>query len=296
MSKADIYNRVRTILYGQGLGEKPAYRVGAANANASYSGQLITFSLDTDEGAKVKPGNVLSLYSPKNENFAFAIYVTSVSGDAVTGINAYLGSPEISNGATEDALDGAIFEQNPLVTGHTIFESIDTLIAAHLWPEVYKIETLTVATPDLIDGQEAVDADVREILTAWQRIGPTNYSVAFQRTPYDVDTSLASTGRMAEFDWIDGSTGYYTVKRKLTEADEADDELTQIMAQGTAAICLGSALAETTIGVTKKDNAEASGMRNQISSTLWREFLTSKQSYAEELNRKIPNRLVIDRG
>lgn len=295
MALADIYSRVRSILYGQALGEKPALRVAAADANESVSGDLITFTLSAGEGAKCKPGQVLSVYDPDTEADAHAVYITSISTDAITGFNGYLGSPDVA-GANSGDLDNKVFEQNPLVTGYEIFEAIDTVVERLLWPDVYVIETKTIASPDLVDGQEGVATDVKEILHAWQRIGSTNYPVPFTRVPMDVDAALASTGRMAEFDWIDGSTGYYTAKTKIVEADEASSELTHLIATGAAAIVLGASLAETSISVTKKDNIAAPDRRGQAADRLWRDFLTLKQNYKEELVRDIPARVVIDRG
>jgi hypothetical protein len=177
-----------------------------------------------------------------------------------------------------------------------IYEAIDTVFAHMLYPWVYDIVTATITTPDLVDGQEAVPSTVKEILHAWQRIGSTNYPVEFSRIPLEVDTTLASTGFMATFGNIDGSTIYYTYKEKLAEADEAGDELTRMVAIGAAAILLGGHLVETTIQGTKAHNAEAVGQRQQVGSLLWRDFLTLRQNYQEELARQIPSRIVINRG
>lgn len=295
MAVADIVNRVRTILYGSGLGEKPSLRTGAANANESVSGQLVTFTVGSGEGAKIKNGDVLAVYDPETEADQHIIYVTSISTDTITGVNSYLGSPAVA-GADSGDLDSAVFEQNPLASGFEIFEAIDTVFAHHLWPWVYDITTSTIATPDLVDGQEAVAAGALEILHAWQRIGGTNYPIPFQRKPYDVDTTLASTGRMATFEWIDGSTGYYTYKEKLAEADESGDELTHMVAIGASALLLGGSLVDTTIQRTKLVNMEAVSQRVQVGSMLWRDFLTLRQNYQEELVDRVPNRLLIDRG
>lgn len=295
MALADIYSRVNSILYGSGLGGKPAVRITAANANESTSGQLVTFSVLAGEGAKIKPGNVLSVYKPTAEADAHAILVTSIATDAITGVNGWQGAPLVV-GADSGDLDSTILEQNPLVLGFEIFEAIDTIMARFLWPDIYNVEIKTIANPDLVDGQEAVAADVKEILHAWQRIGSTNYPVPFERTPLEVHTTLASTGLMATFDWFNGSTGYYTAKTKLVEADEATDELTHLIAVGAAALLLGASVVETTIDATKKDNIEAVSRRAQVGNTLWRDFLTMKQAYSQELGRDIPQRVVISRG
>ena len=111
-----MVHRTRQILYGSGLGEKPAIRIGAASAAESTSGQTVTFTLNTGEGAKVKAGNVLSVYDPDTEADAHVIYVTGISTDTITGINGYLGSPVVAGSDSGD-LDSAIFEQNAPLDG-----------------------------------------------------------------------------------------------------------------------------------------------------------------------------------
>lgn len=295
MALKDIVTRTRSVLYGHGLGEKPAFRIAASNANESVSGDLVTFTLLAGEGAKVKPGNVLSVYTPATEADAHVIYVTSIATDTVTGVNGYMGSPAVV-GANSGDLDNKVLEQNPLVSMYEIYEAIDTIVARFLWPDVYNIEQKTITTPDLVDGQEAVGADVMEIVSAWQIIGPTAMSVPFSRTPLDVATAVASTGKMGEFSWIDGGTGYYTAKTKVVEADEAETEITHLIAVGTAALVLGASMVDTTIQGTKKDNAEAVGQRASVGNTLWRDFLTMRQEYSRELGRRLPQQVLINRG
>lgn len=158
MALADIYNATRGLLYGQGLGEKPSIRLAAADAlESTASDPLVSFALAAGEGAKVKPGEMLSVYSPVAAG-AYVIYVTSMATDTVTGVNGGLiGAPEV---VTAGVLDSALFEQDPFVTSHEIHKAIDTVVARFLWPEVYSIEAKTITSPDLIDGQEGVAADV----------------------------------------------------------------------------------------------------------------------------------------
>lgn len=296
MALSDIHDRVRTILYGTGLGEKPAIRLAAANATENTtSDPLVSFILNTGEGDEVSAGDTLAVYSPGDAATAFVIYVTDVATDTVTGINGgMIGAPKV---AADGELDSAILEQDALISSHEIHDAITSVVERYLWPDLYQIETKTLASPDLIDGQEAVSADTQEILSAWQKIGDTVYSIPFQRHPLDVDTSLSSTGRMAEFDWIDGSTGYYTAKTKIVVADDdGDPELTRLIATGAAALALGGTVVEATLENTKKDNADAVSQRSQAASLLWRDFLTFKQEYARELGRHNESRILIDRG
>jgi hypothetical protein len=294
MARADIHDMVRTILYGSGLGEKPAIRLAAADASEdTSSAPLISFALATGEGAKVKQGNVLSVYEPTDPDDAHVIYVTSISTDTITGVNGgMVGAPAV---AINGDLDSVVLEQNALVTSHEIHQAIDVVVDRHLWPDLYNIEDKTITSPDLVDGQEAVGADVQEIMAAWQIIGETVYSIPFQRHPLDVNTAIASTGRMAEFDWIDGGTGYYTAKTKIAVSDD-DGGLTRLIATGASAMILGGSIIETTLSRTKKDNIEAVSQRNQVGGSLWRDFLTLKQEYARELGRHNESRLLIDRG
>lgn len=296
MALTDVYNATRSLLYGSGLGEKPSIRLAAADAaEVTSSPPLVSFALASGEGAKVKAGEVLSVYSPSDASAAYAVYVTSIATDTITGVNgALIGAPSI---VAAGSLDSVLFEQDPLITSHEIHEAITTVLERFLWPDVYQVETKTISSPDLVDGQEGVAADVQEIMAAWQVIGDTVYSVPFQRHPLDVDTTIKATGRMAEFGWIDGSTGYYTVKTKIAVADDdGTPELTRLIATGTAALLLGGIAVEATLENTKKDNADAVSQRSQVGSLLWRDFLTLKQEYARELGRHNESRILIDRG
>jgi hypothetical protein len=183
-----------------------------------------------------------------------------------------------------------------MVTGFEIFEAIDTVIANYLWPHVYDVVTATITTPDMVDGQHEVPAEVEWIESAWQIVGPTSCKITVQNQPDQVHTTISSTGKLTNFNWINGSTGYYTYRAKFAEADEADTELTQLIATGAAAICLGASLSETTLESTKKDNAEAVSQRGSVGDRLWRDFLTMRQNMAEEQNKRAPNRIIFSRG
>jgi hypothetical protein len=294
MALSDIFNRTRSILYGSGLGEKPAIRLASATANETpIAGGLVSFEMASGEAAKVKPGNVLSVYDPETEADAHVVYVTSVSSNTVTGINEYLGSPSCS---TDADLDSAVFEQNPLATGYEIFEAIDTVFANLLWPWVYDVDTASIASPDITFGTEEVGSTVEEIVTAWQIIGGRECLIPVTRQPWDVHTTLSSTGRLAVFDWEIGSTGYYTFRSKYAEADEAGNEITHLVALGAASILLGASLSETALEATKKDNSEAVSQRSSVADRIWRDFLTLRQSMSEEQVKRLPNRIAFSRG
>lgn len=295
MSLAAIVHRTRNILYGNGMGERPPIRVAAANANESVSGQLVTFTLATGEGTSVKKGDVLAVYDPDTEADAHAVYVTGVSTDTITGVNGYLGSPAIA-GADSGDLDAALLEQNPMISGYEIFEAIDTVFATLLWPYVFDVVSATITTPNLVHGQEAVAAEVEEIISAWQIVGPYKEQIEVERHPWDVHTSLSSTGRLSRFCWINGTTGYYLYRAKYAEADEADTELTQLVALGAAAILLGGSIPETSMEASKKPNAEAPQTRGSAADRLWRDFLTLRQQHSEDLGRRLPQQVYRNRG
>jgi hypothetical protein len=294
MALTNIASRARSIIYGAGLGEQPTILRAAANATeGTTAAGIVTFSMTSGDGAKVKAGRTLSVYDPDNRADAHVIYVLSLLTDAVTGINGYLGSPSVT---TDGDLDSALLEQNAMVTNFEIFEAIDTVIANMLWPHVFDVVTATIASPDLVDGQEAVPAEVEAIVSAWQVIGPTIYKIPHDTYPMEVHTSLASTGKLASFGWINATTGYYTYRAKFLEADEADTELTQLIALGAAALCLGASVSETTLEATKKDNAEASTQRGSVGDRLMRDFLQLRQNMSEELGRRGPDRIKFNRG
>lgn len=294
MAIADVAARVRQILYGTGQGERPALRIAASNANESTSGNLVTFSVVAGQGAKVAEDDILAVQTSVAAD-AHVIYVTGVSTDAVTGINGYLGSPVVIGSDSGD-LDNAVLEQRPLVTSYEILEAVNTCIANLLWPHVYDIETASVSAPDITFGTEEVAATVEEIISAWQVHGGREWLIPVTRQPYDVHTSVSSTGRLAVFDWLNGDTGYYTYRSKYAIADEADTEITHLIALGAAAILMGASISETTIEPGKKDNMEAVSMRGSAADRVWRDFLTLRQSMAEDQIRRLPARIVFNRG
>ena len=162
---------------------------------------------------------------------------------------------------------------------------------------MYNVEGATIASPDLVDGQEAVASEVEEIIHAWQVIGPTMWTIpASPRIPLEVATALKSTGKLVTFDWVDGSTGYYEYRSKLVEADETTIELTHLVATGAAALLLGASISETTLERTKKDNVEAAGSRSAAAQSVWRDFLTLRQTMSEELSKRLPNQIYVNRN
>ena len=291
MAVADILARTKTILYGQGLGEKPALRTCAADAAESISGDVLSFNVASGEGASIKPGDVLATAGQAEAN-AHVLYVLTVSTDALTAYNGYLGSPVVA----DTNLDGVIVEQNPLTTDHEVYEAIDTIFANMLWPHIWDETDATISAPDLVDGQEAIAAAAEKIISAHQVIGPTIHNIDFTPHVTNLSSSLKTNSKMATFRWINGTTGYYRYKEKFAEADEAGDELTRLVATGAAAFCLGGALTEATLESTKKDNSEAVSQRQAVGSSLWRDFLTLRQNMSEEQWKRQPDEIIVLRN
>ena len=128
MALTDFIHRTKEILYGTELGEAPPLRIGAANANESTSGSLVTFTLLAGEGAEVKAGHTLANVDTTDPTKCYVVYVTSVTSNTVTGYNGYMGAPAVA-GADSGNLDNKILEQNPLVTTFKIHKVIDTIFA-----------------------------------------------------------------------------------------------------------------------------------------------------------------------
>jgi hypothetical protein len=68
------------------------------------------------------------------------------------------------------------------------------------------------------------------------------------------------------------------------------------VALGASAVLLGASMSEATLGSTKKDNTEAADRRGSAADRIWRDFLTLRQNMSEELGRRQPNQIYINRG
>ena len=293
MALADHVERTKDILYGSAIGEKPSYRIGAADANESVAGNIITFSVLAGEGAKIKAGHVLSAQADTDPTNAFAVLVTSISTDAISGINGYAGSPVIV-GANSGDVDNAIWEQNPLVTDYKVHKAIDTIVGTSLWPYIFKFATDS-HTPNLATGEANMNALDMAIESAWQVIGG-------EATPIDaglvlnVHTTIQASGVLGAFAYEDGSTAYTTTVRKFVvgDEDEATNGLIEIVATGAAALCLGASVSETQMARASKDS-QARGTRD-VASSLWRDFLTLRTNLSEGLSRERPGVIRVNRG
>lgn len=289
LDASTIKSKAKGILYGTGLGEKPSMVKVAASDGAVVSGDSITFDLASGYGSKIRAGDVLSLYGSTAASSAYAFYAVDVSTDQVTAINGY----EDGAAAAAGDISGKFLEVMPLVTEAQIYNAIDVVIATLLWPEIFDIKQDTV-TPDLTSGQVALDTDDEEILAAFQKVGTITYPISFHLEK-DMDTSLFSTSKMGSFDFIDASTTYYAAKRRVSLTNSTSSaSLERLIAMGAAATVLGSTHIESTLDASKKDSQKRAEL--DVSAKIWREFLTLKQTYAEDLSRDTVTHFIIERN
>ncbi len=284
MARADIVERTKDILYGQGLGQRPPIRECAADAAESVSGSKVTFSVASGEGDKIKAGQVLSLYGSTDDTDSYALYVLSVSSDSITAVNGYNGSPVVA----DTNLDGALLEQNPWQLEYFIHKRIDAVISRLLWDDVYTLTAASV-TPDLTDGQVEVPATVERIVSAQQQIGGEWVNIPFGIVK-NVSTSVSSTGNLGVFDAVDGSTVYYTYMAKV-DATTTDEALIELIALGAAALLSGASVTERTVPLDGVSQSPRS-----VGQELWRDFVTLRRSIAEDLAADTAIAFEVERG
>lgn len=284
MARSDVVARVKDIVYGQGVNQRPVLVQCAANANEVISAPTVTFDLATGAGAGIKAGHTLSVYGSADDTESHAMFVLSVSTDTVTAANGYLGSPAVA----ASSLDSKLLEVNPFQVEHQIHKRIDAIVDGYLWDQIYKISTASV-TPDLTDGQVEVPATVERITGAQQYVGSEWVAIPYGIVK-NVNTAVSSTGTMGIFDAINGSTVYYTYMEKVAVADgDTDESLNELIALGTAALLLGASTTET--------GHESEVQRyGQPASVLWRDFITLRQSYGEKLAQDTVLGFEYDRG
>ena len=290
MARADIITEAHSILYGSHFGEKPAMRRCAASASVSVSGSIATFTLYAGEGAKVRAGDVLAAYVPTDKAKCYTFLVISMSTDTVTAYNGWGGAPAIANSSTD--LNSGILEQNPAVTLYELHRKAETVFAAHLWPDIFKWNTYTF-TPNLATGQYALNAAVRDIVGAYQKVGGVVTPIP-HRLERRLHTTLSATGVIGEFQWFDASACYISTREKLDEDDETHDAaVIAIAGLGTAALALGANIPERTLEPSNKDN-QAEMQRADPAALLWRDFLTIRSEYARDLGEEYANRVSIE--
>jgi len=279
MALVDIVSRVKDLLYSSGVGEKPPLRIAAADAAESVAGPLVTFTLASGEGAEVKAGDILSVRSAASLVTAFVVYVTSMNGDIVTGVNGYVGTDV--TGSDSGQLDNAVLEQSApsSATDFAIIKSIEAVIDGLLYPHVFVLTTSTV-TPDLATDQVEVAATIEKIKTAVQVITSKARSIAFNLEK-NLHVTVSTTGSLVELDTFDGSAVFLTTEAKFKSSDTMEEDVEACIAMGATALSLGGDTAAANRERASKDSQKR-GERD-ISATMWRDFLTLRQSISERL-------------
>jgi hypothetical protein len=291
MSRASLVNRVRDYIYGTGLGEKPSIRRAHAAANSSQASGVATFLMASGEGDKIKAGNVLSVVdfsSASSESTSYCFYVLSVATDTVTAVAEYMGGPAIS---ATTALNGALFEQNPLVTQARIHQAIDSIFSAYLWPSVWKYGQRTV-TPNMSTLQSPVPSAVEAVERGYQVISNIAMGIDVGLAKNTDTTVVATTGTLLVYDPYDATTIYLTTRERLALGDESTyPQITDMVAAGAAAICIDSAVTAAAQEKSKKESTE----RQIRSQELWQAFLRMRSTWADDLTREY-DQIVVERG
>jgi hypothetical protein len=275
MAASDIVQRVKSHMYGFGVGEGPRIVRAAADASETISAPTISFDLVTNDGAKVSAGDVLSVVGSASAAAAFVMYVLSVSTDTVTCLSSFHGS----TAPTTDELDGAVLEVNPLVSEFMVWDKVETIFNAHLWPHIWKYNTRSV-TPDLATGQVELNAAVQEIEDAQQEYGGIWEHIPFGIQKH-VSTDISSTGVLGEFGAIDGSNIRLVTREKYVSTDTLSQALEELVATGATALLYGATMIQTDLESSTRDNQERAN--RDKSQALWRDFYVQREALSFDL-------------
>ncbi len=282
MTAAAVVNRVKSLLYGQGLGEQPTIVQAPAAANETSFGTTVTFALATAERAKVGNGDVLSVMNATTAADAYMLYVLSqnVTAGTVTAVTPYFGSPTVD---ADGELDDALFELNPLKSEHFLFQAVESVFTTLLYPQIYKYGSYTI-TPDLVHYQVELNAAVMEIEDARQQISSEFVPIGFG-LKLNTPTAVSSTTVLGELVAIDGSSVYITTKERYLETDTISEALTECVATGAAALAVGASRSSTDLESAKKDS-QMRGQRNPAND-LWRDFITLRTALSDDLASQV---------
>ena len=280
MAIIDVVSRVKTILYGHGLGEQPAIVQAPSAANETSIGTTVVFDLATAELAKVEAGDVLSVLAAATAADAHMMYVLSKNSTSVTALASYMGSPAVT---ADGDLDSAIFELNPLKSEYFIYQAAESVYTTLLFPDIQKYGTYSI-TPDLSDYQVELNSAVESIESAFQIIGGQRPLIPFELAKH-VHTTVSSTGVLGVLYAIDGSDVYITTRERYLETDTITEALIQCIATGAAALVIGASRSSTNLESTKKDSQER-GKRSPAND-LWRDFITLRTALSEDLASQV---------
>lgn len=276
LSRPNIVKAVKSRIYNSGLGQKPSIRVTAAGA-ASVTGDIVTFSTATGEGAKIREGHVLTSWGSTDTTDAYSFYVTGIAAEVITAVNGYDGAA-IADAITMPALLEAQAEPGEFA----VQQAIDDIINAYLFPEVFDI-FMDSFTPNLASLQVQADADDEEIIRAWQKIGPTVYQVPIKLIQ-NMPTDDFASGKMLTFDVRVSTDVDYSAKRRISIANSTNAALEGLIAKGAAALCIEG------VEEAPKEDEE------QQSRPLWASFFTQKRQFENEIAKESVTQFKIDRG
>lgn len=298
MSLSDYVQRTRSIIEGYGLGEKPAIVQVAADAGNTVTNSLVDVTLASGEAANVAKGDVLGTYGASTEATAWVGYVTAVNGttDVVTCVNGYGGSTAIANAATTHD-NGLLYIHGNGPTDFEIFNAIEVVEETLLYPHIYKIEFDTEASPSMATRRVDLDAEVMEVMRAWQVIGTERYDIGFfveHNAPSEATPS--SAGVVGTFDLVNSSTLYLeTVRKMVVGTDESTyPQLIELVSTAAAAIASGWQRPETTRAISKQDSRER-GQAPDVGAALWRDFFALRESWADDLARRRADEIIVYR-
>jgi hypothetical protein len=241
------------------------------------TGDLVSFSTASGEGVKLKAGHVLSSYGSVDQDDAYSFYVTGIATEVITCVNGYDGAA-IANSATMPVL----LEHQAKPSEYTIQQSIDDIINAYLFPEIFDI-IMDSFTPNLSSLQTQADADDEAIVRAWQKVGPTVYQIPIKLIQNMPVENFAS-GKMLTYDARIGTDINYSAKRRISIANSTNVALEGLIAKGAAALCIE--------GVEEAPD-EDSGSESR---PLWQSFFTQKRQFESDIAKESVTQFKIDRG
>jgi len=273
--RADIVKAVKDRIYNSGMGEKPSIREGTGTA--TVTGDKVSFSVASGEGAKIRQGHALSSWGSTDATDAYSFYVLTVATDAITAVNGWDGAA-IANSATMPVL----LEHQASVTEYTVQKAIDDIIASYLFPEVFDI-FVDSFTPTLATLQTQADALDLEIIRAWQLIGAITYQVPIKLIE-NMPTGTFASGKMLTYDVRTGTNVDYSVKRRVSIANSTDAALEGLIAKGAAALCIE--------GVEEAVDDEGSPQ----SRPLWSSFYNAKRQFETSIAKEAVTQFKVDRG
>ena len=275
LTRGNIVKAVKSRIYNSGLGQKPSLRRGTGSV--TVADDIVTFSVVTGEGAKIRAGHILSSWNSTDTTDAYGFYVLSLSSDALTCANGYNGAA-IANSATVPA----IMEHQAEPTEYTVQAAIDDIIAAYLYPEVFDI-IMDSFTPNFASLQSTADANDEEIIRAWQKIGPTTYQVPIKLIQ-NMPTAEFSTGKMVTYDVRVSTDVDYSAKRRVSITNSTNTALEGLIAKGAAALCVE--------GVEEAPDEEG----EQQSRPLWASFYNAKRQLETDIAKESVTQFKVDRG